>query len=251
MGTADGAKEDEDSEKKGNPAVQRTSFGSLHTDSLTDAWVNDESGKRSSDEEEDEELKNLTQVQKPLALPQPSYARVASHEAKNTLDDPPLPAASEVVALKPASTLPMVINVEETQETAESFVDEEGFEQVASRKAKRERKISKRYSQVSDDMEHEAADKGTTQTDGENTQLSRNLANDSFWSNKYLFDDAEAKYYAQRSLVLDTSTTADGKGKKRKDGDDNGKDKRDDDDKDDQNKSRQSTPLEDGDEVDE
>merc|ERR1711971_139585 len=101
---------------------------------------------------------------------------VASHEAINTLDDPPLPAASEVVALKPASTLPMVINVEETEETAESFVDEEGFEQVASRKAKRERKISKRYSQVSDDMEHEeAADKGTTQKDGENTQLSKNL----------------------------------------------------------------------------
>merc|ERR1712032_1347124 len=149
--------------------------------------------------------------------------------AINTLDDPPLPAASEVVALKPASTLPLVINVEETQEMAESFVDDEGFEQVASRKAKRERKISKRYSQVSDDMEHEAADKGTTQKDGESNQLFRNLANDSFWSNKYLFDDAEAKYYAQRSLLLDTSTTADGKGKKRKDGDDNGKDKRDDD----------------------
>merc|ERR550517_2340037 len=142
----------------------------------------------------------------------------------------------------------MVINVEETQETAGSFVDEEGFEQVASRKTKRERKISKRYSQVSDDMEHEAADKGT---DGENPQLFRNLANDSFWSNKYLFDDAEAKYYAQRSLLLDTSTTADGKGKKRKDGDDNGKDKRDDDDKDDHNKSRQTTPSEDGDGVDE
>merc|ERR1712192_99759 len=135
--------------------------------------------------------------------------------------------------------------------TAESFVDEEGFEQVASRKAKRERKISKRYSQVSDDMEHEAVDKGTTKKDGENAQLSRNLADDTFWSNKYLFDDAEAKCYAQRSLVLDTSTTTDGKGKKRKDGDDNGKDKRDDDDKDDQNKSRQSTPLEDGDEVNE
>merc|ERR1719234_187398 len=160
---ADGANEDEDSEKKGNPTVQKTSFASLPTDSITDAWVNDESGKKSSEDEEDEELKNLTQVQKPLALPQPSYARVASHEAINTLDDPPLPPASEVVALKPASTLPMVINVEETEETAESFVDEEGFEQVASRKAKRERKISKRYSQVSDDMENEAADKETTQ----------------------------------------------------------------------------------------
>merc|ERR1719234_745923 len=248
---ADGANEDEDSEKKGNPTVQKTSFASLPTDSLTDAWVNDESGKINSEDEEDEELKNLTQVQKPLALLQPSYARVASHEAINTLDDPPLPAASEVVALKPASSLPMVINVEETQETEEIFVDEEGFEPVASRKAKRERKISKRYSQVSDDMENEAADKVTTQKDGENTQLSRNLANDSFWSNKYLFDDAEAKFYAQKSLVLDTSTTADGKGKKRKDGDDNGKDKRDDDDKDDQNKSRQSTPLEDGDGLEE
>merc|ERR1712192_253414 len=135
--------------------------------------------------------------------------------------------------------------------TAESFVDEEGFEQVASRKAKRERKISKRYSQVSDDMEHEAVDKGTTKKDGENAQLSRNLADDTFWSNKYLFDDAEAKYYAQRSLVLDTSTTPDGKGKKRKDGDGNGKDKRDDDDKDDHNKSRQTTPSEDGDDVEE
>merc|ERR1719234_2744124 len=161
-GGVDDANENGDSEKKGNPTVQRTSFASLSTDSLTDAWENDESGKINGEEEEDEELKNLTQVQKPLALPQPSYARVASHEAINTLDDPPLPAASEVVALKPASTLPMVINVEETQETAESFVDEEGFEQVASRKAKRERKISKRYSQVSDDMEHEAADNGTT-----------------------------------------------------------------------------------------
>merc|ERR1719234_675221 len=251
-GGADGAIDDEDSEKKRNPTVQRTSFASLSTDSITDAWVNEESGKRSSeDEEEDEELKNLTQVKKPLALPQPSYARVASHEAINNLDDPPLPPASEVVALKPASTLPMVINVEETQETAESFVDEEGFEQVASRKAKRERKISKRYSQVSDDMEHEAADKGTTQKDGENTQLSRNLANDSFWSNKYLFDDAEAKFYAQKSLVLDTSTTANGKGKKRKDGDDNGKDKRDEDHKDDRNKSRQSTPSDDGDGLEE
>merc|ERR1719150_915401 len=81
-----------------------TTFASLLTDSLTDAWVNPESGRRSSDEEEDEELKKLTQTQKPLALPQPSYARVASHEAINTLVDPPLPTASEVVALKSAST---------------------------------------------------------------------------------------------------------------------------------------------------
>ena len=133
----------------------------------------------------------------------------------------------------------------------ENVVDEEGFEQVASRKAKRERKISKRYSQVSDDMDNEAADKGTTKKDGESAQLLSNLANDSFWSNKYLFDDAEAKYYAQRSLLPDTSTTADGQGKKRKDGDDDGKDKEDDNDKDDPNQSRQTTPSEDGDGVEE
>jgi len=255
-GVADGDDEDSEkrhsvSEKEVNPTVQRTSFASLLTDSLTDAWVNEESGKRSSEDEEDEELKNLTQAQKPLALPQPSYARVASHEAINTLGEPPLPVASEVVALKPASTLPMVINVEEKQEMVESFVDEEGFEQVASRKAKRERKVSKRYSQVSDDMENEAADKGTTKKDKESTQLLRNLANDTFWSNKYLFDDAEARYYAQKSLLLDASTTTDDKGKKRKDGDDNEKDKRDDGDKDDQNKSRQTTPSDDGDGVEE
>merc|ERR1711934_1252662 len=131
----------------------------------------------------------------------------------------------------------------------ENVVDEEGFEQVASRKAKRERKISKRYSQVSDEMDNEAADKGTTKKDEESTQLLRNLANDSFWSNKYLFDDAEAKYYAQRSLLLDATTASDDKGKKRKDGDDNGKDKRDDYDEDDHNKSRQTTPSEDGDDI--
>merc|ERR1719209_2514256 len=42
------------SEKETNPTVQRTSFASLPTDSLTDAWVNDESGKRSSEDEEEE-----------------------------------------------------------------------------------------------------------------------------------------------------------------------------------------------------
>ena len=88
-------------------------------------------------------------------------------------------------------------------------------------------------------------------TENEKTQLPNNLANDSFWSNKYLFDDAEAKYYAQRSLLPDTSTTADGQGKKREDGDDDGKDKEDDNDKDDHNQSRQTTPSEDGDGVEE
>merc|ERR1712165_609890 len=51
-----------------------------------------------------------------------------------------------------------------------------------------------------------------------NKDLCLNLANDSFWSNKYLFDDAEAKFYAQRRLLVDTSTSSDGSGKKRKDG---------------------------------
>merc|ERR1719193_1452945 len=90
-----------------------------------------------------------------------------------------------------------------------------------------------------------------THKDGEDKDLYSNLAKDSFWSNKYLFDDAEAKFYAQRSLLVDTSTSSDGKKNERKDGDGDGKDKRDDHDKDDHDKSRQTTPSEDGDGVDE
>merc|ERR1711962_1578117 len=194
---------------------------------------------------------------------------------------------------------------------SETFVDEEGFEQVATRKVKRERRISNRLSiseaegskeqveqpeapkskpdgislpitEMTDDwmdddvaigsMESEEEETGTEKTtshakeecqvvptttsvqnknkqthkDGEDKDLYSNLAKDSFWSNKYLFDDAEAKFYAQRSLLVDTSTSSDGKGNERKDGDDDGKDKRDDNDK-----SRQTTPSEDGDGVDE
>merc|ERR1719327_445743 len=76
-----------------------------------------------------------------------------------------------------------------------------------------------------------------THKDGEDKDLYLNLAKDSFWSNKYLFDDAEAKFYAQRSLLQDTTTSSDGKGNDRKDGDGDGKDKRDDNDKDDRDKS--------------
>merc|ERR1712012_447029 len=90
-----------------------------------------------------------------------------------------------------------------------------------------------------------------THKDGEDKDLYLNLAKDSFWSNKYLFDDAEAKFYAQRSLLVDTSTSSDRKGNERKDEDGDGKDKRGENDKDDRDKSRQTTPSEDGDGVDE
>ena len=65
-----------------------------------------------------------------LALPQPSYASIASHEVSNIAQEPELPSREEVIALKSGKTLPMVVNVEEKTDFETDLKDPEGFEEV-------------------------------------------------------------------------------------------------------------------------
>ena len=186
---------------------------SLPITEMTDDWMDDDMAIGSIESEDEE-----GSAEKPI-----SYAQVASQAVPTKDSEPKVDAQNKSDSRPGSNNKTLVINVEEKSEDEVEDRNDGGFVEVASRKTKRERKLSKRYSQVSDDLENETVVQKPTES--EKTQLSNNLANDSFWSNKYLFDDAEAKYYAQRSLLPDTSTTADGQGKKRKDGDDDGMDK--------------------------
>merc|ERR1712032_1227185 len=127
---------------------------------MTDDWMDDDVAIGSIDSE-DEDLgstKNKQQEgsnQPNLALPQPSYASIASHEVTQTAQEPELPTTDEVVVLKSGKSLPLVVNVEEKADSEEDMKDSEVFEEVTTRKLKRERKHSKRVSQCEDELSAE------------------------------------------------------------------------------------------------
>merc|ERR1712013_796356 len=94
-------------------------------------------GSIESEDEESEKTKTTQDVstqQRNLALPQPSYASIASHEVSNIAQEPELPSREEVIALKSGKTLPIVVNVEEKMVSGTDLKDPEGFEEVTTRK---------------------------------------------------------------------------------------------------------------------
>merc|ERR1719234_2164367 len=109
----------------------------------------------SEDEDEDSGTTKTKQKegshQQNLALPQPSYASIASHEVTQAAQEPELPTTDEVFVLKSGKSLPLVVNVEEKTDSEEDVKDSEGFEEVTTKKLKRERKHSKRVSQCEDE----------------------------------------------------------------------------------------------------
>merc|ERR1711874_280421 len=128
---------------------------------MTDDWMDDDVaiGAMDSDEDEEEKRKDTVKTSpQPLALTQPSYASIASHETPQSVLDKELPAPPEVVILKEASSKPLVINVEEKPVTEEEKVrDMEGFVEVSTKKIKKERRRSRKISQ--DEKEEETCEK--------------------------------------------------------------------------------------------
>ena len=143
------------------PQEKKSTFASLPTDTLTDAWMNDDVGGMSSDDEEVEkevELLNWRTMEPcPLALAPPSYAMIASHESLHIIEEPPLPSISpsEMVPLKHTSSLPLVINVEEKSDIEDDTKDADGFVSVTTRKVKRERRTSRRVSHTEEVVEND------------------------------------------------------------------------------------------------
>merc|ERR1712013_111536 len=83
-----------DKEKKGVKATNveaRNSYAGLPTDTMTDAWMNDDVGSIDSDDEV---------TTKPLALTAPSWADVASKENTTASKEEELPKPPEIVPLK-------------------------------------------------------------------------------------------------------------------------------------------------------
>merc|ERR1712192_193292 len=117
---------------------------------MTDDWMDDDVAIGSLDSE-DEDLGTTKTIQANLALPQPSYASIASHEVTQAAEEPELPTTDDVVVLKSGKSLPLVVNVEEKTDSEEDLKDSEGFEEVTTKKLKRERKLSKRVSQCEDE----------------------------------------------------------------------------------------------------
>merc|ERR1712226_998593 len=82
----------------------------------------------------------------PLALPQPSYASIASQEISKLEEDLQLSSPADVIVLKPAFSTPLVINVEEKNDLEEDTKDNEGFIEIATKKIKKERRLSRKIS---------------------------------------------------------------------------------------------------------
>merc|ERR1712222_273934 len=126
---------------------------------MTDDWMNDDVAIGSIDSEDEDlgstKTKQEGSNQPNLTLPQPSYASIASHEVTQTAQEPELPTTDEVVVLKSGKSLPLVVNVEEKADSEEDMKDSEVFEEVTTRKLKRERKHSKRVSQCEDELSAE------------------------------------------------------------------------------------------------
>merc|ERR1712203_1046377 len=148
----------EKSEEKKAPGI------ALPITEMTDDWMDDgdafgsidsedEDVEKQENKKEDDLVNKATEEshQPNLALPQPSYASIASHEVIQAAQEPELPTTDEVVVLKSGKSLPLVVNVEEKTDSDEDLKDSEGFEEVTTRKLKRERKHSKRVSQCDDE----------------------------------------------------------------------------------------------------
>merc|ERR1719209_1764885 len=137
------------SEEKKAPGI------ALPITEMTDDWMDDDVAIGSIDSEDEDSGTTKTKQegshQSNLALPQPSYASIASHEVTQPAQEPELPTTDEVVVLKSGKSLPLVVNVEEKTDSDEDLKDSEGFEEVTTRKLKRERKHSKRVSQCDDE----------------------------------------------------------------------------------------------------
>merc|ERR1712192_284652 len=124
---------------------------------MTDDWMDDDVAIGSIDSEDEDEDLGPTKTKKEgspqanLALPQPSYASIASHGVTQTAQEPELPTTDDVFVLKSGKSLPLVVNVEEKTDSEEDLKDSEGFEEATTRKLKRERKLSKRVSQCEDE----------------------------------------------------------------------------------------------------
>ena len=157
--------------EENQPQEKKSTFASLPTDTLTDAWMNDDVGGMSSEDEEVEkemELLNWRTMEPcPLALAPPSYAMIASHESLHIFEDPPLPSLSpsEMVPLKHTSSLPLVINVEEKSDIEDDTKDADGFVSVTTRKVKRERRTSRRVSNNEEVVENEDKDRAEPEKD--------------------------------------------------------------------------------------
>merc|ERR1712037_836362 len=121
------------SEEKKAPGI------ALPITEMTDDWMDDGAAFGSIDSEDEDAEK-----QSNLALPQPSYASIASHEVTQAAQEPELPTTDEVVVLKSGKSLPLVVNVEEKTNSDEDLKDSEGFEEVTTRKLKRKKKKKKK-----------------------------------------------------------------------------------------------------------
>merc|ERR1712106_225731 len=133
----------------------KKSYAGLPTDTVTDAWMNDDLGSLDSEEEEEA---------KPLALTGPSWAGTASKTSVSGSKDTELPRPPRVVPLKPSKPETFILEAEgKEQILADVELDSEGFKEALSRKVKRERKTSKRISLSMDDLSKD--------TDSENEQL--------------------------------------------------------------------------------
>eukprot|EP00092_Neocalanus_flemingeri_P009172 GFUD01009873.1.p1 GENE.GFUD01009873.1~~GFUD01009873.1.p1 ORF type:complete len:2234 (-),score=822.51 GFUD01009873.1:392-6148(-) len=169
------------------------------------------------EESEDHAINGMKAIEnhwdKPLGLPAPSWAGIASKSALSGSEDPDLPLPPQVVSMKPSRSETLIIEAEGETETAdEEDVDEEGFQLPISRKVKRERKSSKRISLCMDEEQEDSngsIETSNTQIDikTENMGLSTkgnslimNLSMDSFWICKHIFDDAEEKYYSNKKV---------------------------------------------------
>ena len=144
-----------------------------------------------------------------LPLEAPSYSRIASKPKPAVLNDEKLPEPPGVIEGK-CSIRETVVFVEEKQNDDLCEKDEEGFETAITRKHKRERKNSKRLSrgdekvssmnsaidivEIEASKELQNADRISSTSNLEKKHWN-NIANDTFWVNKHLFDDAEENYF--------------------------------------------------------
>merc|ERR1711892_1002763 len=89
---------------------------------------------------------------KPLALPAPTWAGIASKPTPLNSADPELPSPPDVISAKPSKAELLIVEAEGEEKSQEEVeVDEEGFELSETRKRKKERRISKRISVAMDD----------------------------------------------------------------------------------------------------
>merc|ERR1712013_550085 len=154
-----------DKEKKGVKATNveaRNSYAGLPTDTMTDAWMNDDVGSIDSDDEV---------TTKPLALTAPSWADVASKENTTASKEEELPKPPEIVPLKSSKPETMILEAKGEEKVAQDLdIDSEGFKEAVSRKTKKERRISKGIS-ISEEETNDATVKDNEKDLPENIEV--------------------------------------------------------------------------------